>query len=62
MSCPRECLGQVLEFGYGHHIQRLVVAGNFALLAGVQPRWICDWYLATYVDAVDWVKLPNTSA
>lgn len=50
----------VLEYGYGHHIQRLIVTGNFALIAGVHPRRISDWYLATYVDAVDWVALPNT--
>jgi len=50
----------VLEYGYGHHIQRLMVAGNFALIAGVHPRHISDWYLAMYVDAVDWVTLPNT--
>jgi len=60
MVCLRECLGQVLEYGYGHHIQRLMVTGNFALLAGVHPRHISDWYLAMYVDAVDWVTLPNT--
>jgi deoxyribodipyrimidine photolyase-like uncharacterized protein/uncharacterized protein YbjT (DUF2867 family) len=60
MVCLREALGQVLEYGYGHHIQRLMVTGNFALLAGVQPRAISDWYLAMYVDAVDWVTLPNT--
>ncbi|MGE3180982.1 MAG: cryptochrome/photolyase family protein [Phycisphaerae bacterium] len=60
MRCMRESLGQVLEHGYGHHIQRLMVTGNFALLAGVHPRLISDWYLAMYVDAVDWVTLPNT--
>ncbi len=60
MVCLRECIGQVLEYGYGHHIQRLMVTGNFALLAGVHPRHISDWYLAMYVDAVDWVTLPNT--
>jgi deoxyribodipyrimidine photolyase-related protein len=60
MSCMRECIGQVLEYGYGHHIQRLMVTGNFALIAGVHPRAISDWYLAMYVDAVDWVTLPNT--
>ncbi len=60
MVCLRECIGQVLEYGYGHHIQRLMVTGNFALIAGVHPRHISDWYLAMYVDAVDWVTLPNT--
>ncbi|QOJ16040.1 MAG: cryptochrome/photolyase family protein [Planctomycetia bacterium] len=60
MACLRESIGQVLETGYGHHIQRLMVTGNFALIAGVHPRVISDWYLAMYVDAVDWVTLPNT--
>jgi len=60
VACLRACLGQVLECGYGHHIQRLMVTGNFALIAGVHPRQISDWYLAMYVDAVDWVTLPNT--
>ncbi|MFN0137885.1 MAG: cryptochrome/photolyase family protein [Phycisphaerae bacterium] len=60
MICLRECIGQVLECGYGHHIQRLMVTGNFALIAGVNPRRISDWYLSMFVDAVDWVTLPNT--
>jgi deoxyribodipyrimidine photolyase-related protein len=60
MKCMAECLGQTLEHGYAHHIQRLMVTGNFALIAGVHPREISDWYLAIYVDAIDWVTLPNT--
>jgi len=60
MVCMRQSVGQVLAYGYGHHIQRLMVTGNFALIAGVDPRLISDWYLAMYVDAVDWVTLPNT--
>ncbi|MBK9119253.1 MAG: cryptochrome/photolyase family protein [Phycisphaerales bacterium] len=60
MHCLRQCVGEVLEHGFGHHIQRLMVTGNFALIAGVNPRAISDWYLAMYVDAVDWVTLPNT--
>jgi deoxyribodipyrimidine photolyase-related protein len=59
-QCMRECIGQVLTHGYGHHIQRLMVTGNFALIAGVDPREISDWYLGMYVDAIDWVTLPNT--
>ena len=60
MVCMRQAIGQVLACGYGHHIQRLMVTGNFALISGVAPRFISDWYLAMYVDAVDWVTLPNT--
>lgn len=60
MNCMRESIGQVLEHGFGHHIQRLMVTGNFALIAGVHPRSVSDWYLGMYVDAVDWVTLPNT--
>lgn len=60
LACLRDSIGQVVEHGYGHHIQRLMVTGNFALISGVHPRAISDWYLAMYVDAVDWVSLPNT--
>ncbi|MFG0331320.1 MAG: cryptochrome/photolyase family protein [Phycisphaerales bacterium] len=60
MRCMSECVGEVIEHGYGHHIQRLMVTGNFALTSGVHPREISDWYLGMYVDAVDWVTLPNT--
>lgn len=60
MRCLSEALGQVVEHGYGHHIQRLMVTGNFALIGGIDPAAISDWYLAMYVDAVDWVTLPNT--
>jgi len=51
---------QVIDDGHGHHIQRLMVTGNFALIAGVHPRAISDWYLGMYVDGVDWATLPNT--
>jgi len=60
MNCMRECLSPVISDGYSHHIPRLMVLGNFALLAGVHPRVITDWFLAMYVDAVDWVTTPNT--
>ena len=59
-ACLRTAIGQVLEHGYGHHIQRLMVTGLFALLLGVQPRQVHEWYLAMYVDAVEWVEAPNT--
>lgn len=60
MNCMRECLSPVINDGYSHHIPRLMVLGNFALLAGVHPHAITDWFLAMYVDAVDWVTTPNT--
>jgi deoxyribodipyrimidine photolyase-related protein len=60
MKCVAEAVGQVLEHGYGHHIQRLMVTGNLALVAGFEPRQVNDWYLGMFVDAVDWVTLPNT--
>jgi deoxyribodipyrimidine photolyase-related protein len=60
MRCMQQTVGQTLRHGYAHHIQRLMVTGNFALLAEVQPRQVSDWYLAVYVDAVEWVEVPNT--
>jgi deoxyribodipyrimidine photolyase-related protein len=59
-TCLRVVIGQTLEHGYAHHIQRLMVTGLFALLLGVRPRAVHEWYLAAYVDAVEWVELPNT--
>jgi len=60
MRCLRDALAQTLEHGYAHHIQRLMVTGLYALMLGVQPRQVHAWYLAVYVDAVEWVELPNT--
>ena len=60
MNCLRDALGQTLRHGYAHHIQRLMVTGLFAMLAGVKPEEVHRWYLAVYVDAVEWVELPNT--
>ncbi len=59
MACLRDALRQTLDLGYAHHIQRLMVTGLFALLLGVRPREVHAWYLAVYVDAVEWVELPN---
>ncbi|WP_407276333.1 cryptochrome/photolyase family protein [Halothiobacillus sp. DCM-1] len=59
MNCLGQTLGQTLKFGYAHHIQRLMVTGLYSLLLGVHPRAIHAWYLAVYVDAVEWVELPN---
>ncbi len=60
MACLRDAITQTLEHGYAHHIQRLMVTGLYALLLGVDPKAVHAWYLAVYVDAVEWVELPNT--
>jgi len=60
MACLRDAIGQTLAHGYANHIQRLMVTGLYALMLGVQPKQVHAWYLAMYVDAVEWVELPNT--
>lgn len=60
MQCVRECVRQTRQEAYAHHIQRLMVTGNFALLAGVNPQQVHEWYLAVYADAFEWVEMPNT--
>jgi len=60
MACLRDALAQTLTHGYANHIQRLMVTGLYALMLGVQPRQVHAWYLAVYVDAVEWVELPNS--
>jgi deoxyribodipyrimidine photolyase-related protein len=60
MACLQDAIRQTLEHGYAHHIQRLMVTGLYALLLGVEPKAVHEWYLAVYVDAVEWVELPNT--
>lgn len=59
MACLRDAVTQTLEHGYAHHIQRLMITGLYCLLLGVQPRQVHAWYLSVYVDAVEWVELPN---
>ena len=59
MNCLAQCVGDTRDHAYAHHIQRLMVLGNFALLAGVAPREVQDWYLLVYADAYEWVELPN---
>ncbi|GHA20931.1 (6-4) photolyase [Devosia pacifica] len=60
MHCMAEALGQTLNDAYAHHIQRLMITGNFALIAGIEPQQVHEWYLAIYIDAFEWVELPNT--
>jgi len=60
MACMRASIEQTKEHAYAHHIQRLMVTGNFAMLAGVDPKAVHEWYLAVYADAYEWVELPNT--
>lgn len=61
MNCMRQCITQTLDTGYSHHIQRLMVTGMFGVVAHIEPQQLCDWYLSIYVDAVEWVELPNTA-
>jgi len=60
MKCMQQALGQSLKFAYAHHIQRLMITGNFCLLAGVDPDQVDAWYLGVYIDAIEWVEMPNT--
>ena len=60
MACLHEVIRQTLRYGYAHHIQRLMVLGSYALMFGVNPKAVHEWFLAVYVDAVEWVELPNT--
>ena len=60
MNCLKNSIKNSLDNGYAHHIQRLMITGNFALLTGVHPDEIDAWYLGIYIDAVEWVQLPNT--
>lgn len=59
MHCMQQTITQTFKYGYAHHIQRLMVTGMFALLAEIEPEQVQAWYLAVYVDAVEWVELPN---
>ncbi|MEK9610149.1 MAG: cryptochrome/photolyase family protein [Alphaproteobacteria bacterium] len=61
MNCLRQSIGQTQKYAYAHHIQRLMVLGNFALLAGLSPKFVNEWYLIVYADAFEWVELPNVS-
>ncbi|MEO1200308.1 MAG: cryptochrome/photolyase family protein, partial [Pseudomonadota bacterium] len=60
MACLQHAISETYENAYAHHIQRLMVTGNFALLAGFDPVEVNDWYMVVYADAFEWVELPNT--
>ena len=60
MSCLQHSINNSLEHAYAHHIQRLMITGNFALLAQIHPDAVDQWYLGVYADAIEWVQLPNT--
>lgn len=61
MNCLKQCVTDTKKHAYAHHIQRLMVLGNFALLAGLDPKEVNEWYLMVYADAFEWVELPNVS-
>lgn len=61
MNCLKQCVEETKANAYAHHIQRLMVLGNFALLAGVDPKLVNEWFLVVYADAYEWVELPNVS-
>ena len=61
MNCLKQCINETKENSYAHHIQRLMVLGNFVLLAGINPDDVHNWYLAVYSDAYEWVELPNVT-
>jgi deoxyribodipyrimidine photolyase-related protein len=60
LNCLKHAIGQSLQYAYSHHIQRLMITGNFALLAGIHPDEVDAWYLGIYIDALDWVEITNT--
>ncbi|MEP2641292.1 cryptochrome/photolyase family protein [Roseobacter sp.] len=60
MRCLSKTVQQTKQEAYAHHIQRLMITGNFALLAGIDPQQVHEWYLAVYMDAFEWVEAPNT--
>ena len=60
MNCLKDAINQSLDYAYAHHIQRLMITGNFALLAGIQPDEVDAWYLGIYIDAIEWVEITNT--
>lgn len=61
LNCIKQCVSETRDNAYAHHIQRLMVLGNFALLAGIDPQAVNEWYLLVYADAYEWVELPNVT-
>ncbi len=61
MNCLKQCVNDTMQYAYAHHIQRLMVLGNFSLLAGLSPEQVNEWFLLVYADAYEWVELPNVS-
>ncbi|KQS85781.1 MULTISPECIES: cryptochrome/photolyase family protein [unclassified Rhizobium] len=59
MACVSQVITQTIDYAYAHHIQRLMVVGNFSMLAGLDPHAVHEWYLSVYADAFEWVELPN---
>jgi deoxyribodipyrimidine photolyase-related protein len=60
MNCLKHSISQSLDNAYAHHIQRLMITGNFALIAGISPDEVDAWYLGIYIDAIEWVEITNT--
>jgi deoxyribodipyrimidine photolyase-related protein len=60
MNCVKHAVGQSLEYAYAHHIQRLMITGNFCLLTGINPNEVDEWYLGVYIDALQWIEITNT--
>ena len=61
MNCLKQCITETKEHAYAHHIQRLMITGNFCLIAGIDPKEVNEWYLIVYADAYEWVEMPNVT-
>lgn len=61
MNCLHQCVTETKKHAYAHHIQRLMILGNFALIAGIDPAQVNEWFLIVYADAYEWVELPNVT-